>query len=121
MSRRAYCGDETLGRRALCGRHGSSYDDNRATGNRIMCDFGLLSGSARDSRLPRFLAPSTGETALASSRLEPVENDHRADDESDIHDESGNRIHAIGRALRSAGLHARHRFSKNVEASLLPL
>ena len=39
VSRRAYCGDETLGRRALCGRHGASYDDDWAIGNRIMCDF----------------------------------------------------------------------------------
>ena len=78
---------------------------------------GLLSGSACDSPIQLFLAPSTGETASVSSRLEPVETDHRADDDSDIHDESGNRVHAIGRALRSAALHARDRFSKNVRPS----
>jgi hypothetical protein len=83
--------------------------------------FDLLSGSACDSRIQLFSASSTGETASVSSRLEPVENDHRADDESDIHDESGNRVHAIGRALWSAGLHARDRFSKNVKASVGPL
>jgi len=83
--------------------------------------FDLLSGSACDSRIQLFSASSTGETASVSSRLEPVENDHRADDESGIHDESGNRVHAIGRALWSAGLHARDRFSKNVKASVSPL
>ncbi len=79
---------------------------------------GLLSGSPCDSRIQLFAAPSTGDAASVSSRLEPVENDHRADDESDIHDESGNRVHTIGRALRSAAMHARDRFSKNVKASV---
>src|SRR5437870_9689780 len=79
---------------------------------------GLLSGSPCDSRIQLFPAPSTGDAASVSSRLEPVENDHRADDESDIHDESGNRVHTIGRALRSAAMHARDRFSKNVKASV---
>ena len=79
---------------------------------------GLLSGSPCDSRIQLFAAPSTGDAASVSSRLEPVENDHRAEDESDIHDESGNRVHTIGRALRSAAMHARDRFSKNVKASV---
>ena len=39
MSRCASCGAETLGRRDLCGHHGSSCEDDWATGNRIMCDF----------------------------------------------------------------------------------
>jgi hypothetical protein len=81
-----------------------------------MRQLGLLSESGCDSRIQLFAAPSTGETASVSSRLEPVENDHRADDESDIHDESGNRVHVIGRAFRGAGLHTRNRFSKNVKA-----
>src|SRR3989441_4989707 len=42
---------------------------------------GLLSGSPCDSRIQLFAAPSTGDAASVSSRLEPVENDHRADDE----------------------------------------
>jgi hypothetical protein len=48
VSRCTYCGDETPGRRALCSRHGSSYNDDWATGNRIMCDFvhrGIVSGA----------------------------------------------------------------------------
>ena len=79
--------------RSLCGRPP------------LMTRLSLSRRAARASRI-RFLAtPSTRGGGSPSSRLEPVENDRRANDECGIQDESGDRdelAHDAGSTISSA-------------------